>query len=334
MNGGQRAAPGSSAGPRHGARLTTRPSSFSASAFGLRTQRPRLRDALLYVETFGFAVFPVYEVMAGGTCACPASSDTRDPGTGICENAGKHPRTWNGHHGASCDPVLTLRRWMAEPESHIGIATGSVSGNLLVLDEDPRNGGDLALGALEARFGPLPRTPKVITGGGGGHYYFRSETPLRGRKLVLDGARLEGLDVKGDGGFVVAPRSGHASGGVYLWDRTAHLADIPLASVPEWLVAQLAPPTSQPMPSGPVLDGILGRAFHAVGWLGRRIGEGKAAARCPWESAHTCGTRFDGSTVVFGPLLAGGRGWFHCSHSHCLGRRQDEVLEALPGGRP
>jgi hypothetical protein len=90
------------------------------------------------------------------------------------------------------------RRW---PAANVGIATGARSG-LLVLDVDPRHGGDDVLAALEAEHGRLPDTATVVTGGGGAHFYFAHPGgEIRSRNLA------PGLELKADGAFVVAPPS-------------------------------------------------------------------------------------------------------------------------------
>lgn len=83
-------------------------------------------------------------------------------------------------------------------------------------------------------------------------------------------------------------------------------------------------------PIGLVDDSLLARAFEAAGWLGQSIGASKRAVQCPWETSHSMGTRFDTSTVLFGPSSGRPRGYFHCSHGHCVGRVQAEVVGALP----
>jgi hypothetical protein len=67
---------------------------------------------------------------------------------------------------------------------------------------------------LIATHGPLPETPVVLTGGGGKHYYFRHPG---GYIKSVAAALGPGLDIKGEGGFVVAPPSLHASGRRYEW---------------------------------------------------------------------------------------------------------------------
>ncbi len=105
---------------------------------------------------------------------------------------------------------------------------------VVVLDVDPRNGGDEALAALETRHGPLPATWRVLTGGGGEHVFFRHPgNPVNNAKGRLG----PGLDLKADGGYVVAPPSEHMSGQRYALSIDHHPDEVPLADAPDWLLA-------------------------------------------------------------------------------------------------
>jgi hypothetical protein len=96
-----------------------------------------------------------------------------------------------------------------------------------VLDVDGADG--LAtLGRLEADHSPLPTTLTATTGSGGRHYVFAwpdRRVPNSCRKLG------PGLDVRGDGGYIVIAPANHWTGGVYAWDN-----DLPLADAPAWLL--------------------------------------------------------------------------------------------------
>jgi putative DNA primase/helicase len=94
--------------------------------------------------------------------------------------------------------------WCSWQTANIGVLTGA---GLLVLDIDPKNGGKEALLRLTTRYGELPATPTVATGGGGWHFYFAVAGTVA-RRIGL----ARGIDVKADGGYVVAPDSIHASG--------------------------------------------------------------------------------------------------------------------------
>jgi putative DNA primase/helicase len=111
---------------------------------------------------------------------------------------------------------------------NIAVACGDPSGGLVVLDIDPRNGGDETLARLIATHGPLPPTLTIRTGGGGKHYWFKD----------TDGAIPAtfkggpGVDVLSTGSIAVCPPSVHHTGGLY----KIHARD-PIAAVPPWLVA-------------------------------------------------------------------------------------------------
>jgi len=282
-----------------------------------------LRAALRYAEEYHLAVFPCFEVV-GGDCVCPRE---RRHG-GMCGSPGKHPRTGRGFQDATTE-VGAIRRWWGKwPGAHIGIATGERSG-IVVVDVDPRNGGDESLHELEAAHGALPETPRVLTGGGGVHVWFArpQAAHVTGRPLA------QGVDIKADGGYVIAAPSGHLSGRRYGWELTAKIGELPFAVLPDWIADKLARPKQQwEVVDTEVTAGFMGAAFEAAGWLIRKVGPGRYAAVCPWERAHTSGCRGDSSTVVFAPQVGSAKGWFHCSHEHCRGRSQGEVVAEIPAG--
>jgi hypothetical protein len=76
----------------------------------------------------------------------------------------------------------------------------------------------------------------------------------------------------------------------------------------------------------PIGSGVLFHAFEARGEIGTAVEAGKWKAACPWESEHSKGERFDGSTVLYAPSAGGELGWLHCSHAHCTGRDMRDVL--------
>ncbi|MCK5623593.1 MAG: bifunctional DNA primase/polymerase [Alphaproteobacteria bacterium] len=128
-----------------------------------------------------------------------------------------------------------LEDWFARwPDAGVGIVTGAVS-NLVVLDVDPRHGGGDSLRALEREHGPLPHTIEAITGGGGRHVYFT----FPGGELRNRTAMAPGIDLRAEGGLVVAPPSMHASGRRYAWEVSHHPDETELAAMPGWLL-QLA----------------------------------------------------------------------------------------------
>ena len=124
-----------------------------------------------------------------------------------------------------------MRDWFrACPDAGIGIVTGTISG-LVVLDVDVRHGGDVALQQLERDHGRLPRTVECQTGGGGRHLYVAHPAALVRNQVGL----APGIDIRADGGYVVAQPSLHASGLRYVWVDGGTPDDIAVAPLPDWL---------------------------------------------------------------------------------------------------
>jgi hypothetical protein len=162
-------------------------------------------EAALTYATVGLRVLPLHSA-PGGVCSC---------GKPECDDAGKHPRTRNGLTDASADVAVIAEWWRRWPNANVGIRTGPESG-IAVLDLDPRHDGIASLEALERKHGRLPQGPQALTGSGGQHRYF--SYPTNGVRNSA-GALGDGLDVRGDGGYVVAPPSVHANGNQYKWLR-------------------------------------------------------------------------------------------------------------------
>jgi hypothetical protein len=160
---------------------------------------------------------------------------------------GKRPLIpWEPYRHRPPLPSEPAHWWARWPDANLGVVTGRVSG-LLVLDVDPDKGGAASLAALEAAHGRLPATLEVATGGGGRHLYFRHPG---GRVGCAVGLR-PGLDLRGDGGYVVAPPSIHPSGRAYVTAALAPGGPPPPAPAPGWLLALLA--EARPRPGHPAL---------------------------------------------------------------------------------
>jgi hypothetical protein len=170
----------------------------------------------------GWRVFPAHGIV-NGRCTCGRS----------CSAPGKHPATTNGVKDASVDQSRIEAYWSKKAEMNVGIATGSVSG-FWVLDVDAKSGGLDTLRDLERQHGELPRTVVSHTGGGGRHFLFVLEDGDRVQSRV---GVFQGVDVRGEGGYIVGPPSRHASGQSYVWDVDHHPDDVGLARAPEWLMA-------------------------------------------------------------------------------------------------
>ncbi|MEK1891671.1 MAG: bifunctional DNA primase/polymerase [Phyllobacterium sp.] len=143
-----------------------------------------------------------------------------------CQPRGKEPATTRGLLAATTDAAAIESWWQSAPDLNIGIATGAPSG-VWVLDIDNEEG-EASLRNLEATHGPLPATIEVITGRGR-HLYFRlGEHSLRNSV----GRIGSGIDVRGDGGYVLAPPSVHPTTRLYTWsvDSAESFSD-----APDWL---------------------------------------------------------------------------------------------------
>jgi hypothetical protein len=171
-----------------------------------------LEAALAYAR-MGLKVFPLHGFVNGRcTCGSPHADG---------KSIAKHPRTKRGFKDATDDPVQ-IRKWFSKwPDSNIGIATGS---GLVVIDIDGAAGA-AEFKELVTAHGPPPATLISQTGNGVHALYLtRPDSPE-----VRSSARGH-VHVRGEGGYIVAPPSMHASGRTYQWVRKNRIAELP-----EWL---------------------------------------------------------------------------------------------------
>lgn len=158
----------------------------------------------------------------------------------------KKPLTPHGFKDASTDPV-TLAEWNIQfPQANVAMPTGAVSG-FDVLDLDVKDGRDgrATLTALEAVHGQITDAPMVKTPSGGFHIYFRHREGMRN---AAD--RLPGIDIRGDGGYVLIPPS-MIRGVPYEWVHGLDPETLPPPEWPAWLVSALekkAPATTNRAP--------------------------------------------------------------------------------------
>jgi uncharacterized protein (DUF927 family) len=151
---------------------------------------------------------------------------------------------------ASTDPEQIQAWWGQWPTASIGCPTGPSLGKngAWVLDVDLPDG-PATLAALEAKHGPLPSTVEQKTGGGGRQLFYKWAEGREVRNTAGERGKLgAGLDVRGVGGYVILPPSGHPSGGVYAWSGNG----TPLADAPEWLLDLVAPLPKPEAPKPPM----------------------------------------------------------------------------------
>lgn len=122
-----------------------------------------------------------------------------------------------GFKDATTDAAKIAQWWGIEPTMNVGMATGAKSGGVFVVDVDMHDGvdGGMELAAWEAENGKLPETASSVTGSGGTHYFYRAPAGVSVRSAAHV---IDGVDVRGDGGYVVMPPSVHPNGNRYEWD--------------------------------------------------------------------------------------------------------------------
>jgi len=141
----------------------------------------------------------------------------------------KNPLTKNGFYDATTDHSVINGWFKKDPDANIGIRTGTVNG-VMVVDVDCKNGknGEVSLHELENLYGKLPETRRHSTPSGGFHllYSIGSRAIPNSRDTIGDG-----LDIRADGGYVVAPPSVISDGHYEVMNP-----DVPVVDAPEWLI--------------------------------------------------------------------------------------------------
>jgi len=141
---------------------------------------------------------------------------------------------WQGYQQERATEDEIRHWWQRWPDANVGIVTGALSG-LVVVDVDPAHGGAESLEQWERSHEALPHTVEARSGGGGRHLYFAHPGGLVHNRVGL----LPGIDVRADGGLIVAPPSVHPSGKRYAW-RLAPDECEP-AALPGALLERIAP---------------------------------------------------------------------------------------------
>lgn len=189
-----------------------------------------LRRAALNLSARGLRVHPLHGIAVHWHCTCSQPSK--------CQHPGKHPRLKAWQSKASWRDDTIGEWWDQWPNSNVGVATGHSSG-VLVIHID-RFYGEQSIASWEQAHGAFPVTWQSSTGNGR-HIWFRYP-PLTDRDIGNRVDLVRGVDVRGNGGYVVAPCSQHMNGKVYQWVRGHGPDDIDLADPLEWLVDMISRP--------------------------------------------------------------------------------------------
>jgi len=179
----------------------------------------------------------------------PAAHPQGDPLRATCK--GGCGALGHGLHDATCESNLLLGWLEVNPNMNLGLVAGKESG-FFVVDIDAGHGGFESLEALTAEYGELPKTPTANTGGGGRHILFQYPD-FEIRNVQNSGKLGKGIDIRGEGGYIVAAPSIHPNGTAYAWDKSLAPSATPLAAAPEWLLKKLVS-NSQPDQPVPALD--------------------------------------------------------------------------------
>lgn len=255
---------------------------------------PTIEDALSYARA-GWPIFPLHTI-ADGKCTCRNGAD--------CHSPGKHPRNGHGHTEGTSDEATITKWWRQWPNSNIGLWCKG----LIVVDVDPRNGGDASLEDLFStkadKYGF--ETLTALTGGGGHHYIFNAPD-AKG----YDCKPVPGIEIKSSGGLIVIAPSIHISGNQYQWEDES----VPVAETPQWLLDMLtqpAKPSTRPAFTGKPLDLESFIEKHNIPTKAPKV------CRCKfggyqWDLVGDCPFQpgYSGGNPAIG-VTAAGATWFSC----------------------
>lgn len=166
----------------------------------------------------GWIPIPIYGLTITGTCMCP------DPDCLTRGSAGKHPYGKEWEKRQTPTPQEFHNLW-GRHGYNAGVLTGLPS-LIIILDIDPRNGGNESLADAEFEHGDLPVTRTVATARHGRHYYFTYPPGLDIRTMKL----APGIDLLSTGAQAVLPGSQSSAGTYKLLD------DSDLAPLPQWVI--------------------------------------------------------------------------------------------------
>lgn len=236
-------------------------------------ETPQISHALYYAS-LGWAVVPTNKVvrLPDGRAACTCKAGF------VCPSKGKHPAVRWEQYEKERPSETQLREWFGGRFSGhgVGVITGEVSGIFVVdVDQGPGKQGGDTINDLQMIHGDLPHTVQAKTGGGGRHMIFRHPGGIwiETGKNVLG----PGVDIRGDGGFIVTAPSLHESGLFYLWDELAHPHTTPIADAPGWLIEAIETPApdatgkkQSPTGNGEIVRDVWGKVVdgrerHMVG---------------------------------------------------------------------
>ncbi|HOK03229.1 MAG TPA: phage/plasmid primase, P4 family [Spirochaetota bacterium] len=195
------------------------------------------RNALLYAQN-NMKLIPLHGVIFDDAdhkarCTCKGPE---------CTKQGKHPRITNWQQQASNDQEKILSWFKKWPDMNFGVITGN---GIFVLDIDNRNNGFESLENLQSQYGALPETLTVNTGDGM-HLYYRYNSKIY--KVPGKMEHFNGIDVRGDGCYVIGAGSMHKSGKIYQFGQNCPSNEqFNIAEAPDWLLCHIADRVTEEM---------------------------------------------------------------------------------------
>lgn len=128
-----------------------------------------------------------------------------------------------------------IRQWWQKwPSAMVAIVTGEISG-LFVVDCDTAEGFEEIQKLLpDSLLTPLARTPR-----GGWHLFFQFPEGLRGHSGTK-AALLPGVDIRGNGGYVIAAPSVNGKGRRYAWGEGLSIEEAPPGQLPDALYKKIS----------------------------------------------------------------------------------------------
>jgi hypothetical protein len=191
----------------------------------------RTLDAALFYAVRGWSIFP----------APPGEKKSYK------SSAFSNGRRW----GQTKNPAVIQRNFRKWPGANIGLPTGPDNGFFVVEADTPKGhdvDGIASLRSLESRHSRLPKTLMAQSPTGSLHYYFKYPD---GVTITNSASKIAaGVDVRGDGGMVIAPPSVKPGVGRYVW-----LNDATIAPAPAWLIKLATKPAKPPAPNRTIETG-------------------------------------------------------------------------------
>lgn len=139
--------------------------------------------------------------------------------------------SWQEFQGRKATEMEIRQWWGKWPGAMIGIVTGEISG-LYAVDCDTQEGFDSIQEHLPDSLEiPTARTPR-----GGWHFYFQNPT---NSGLTTKAGILPGVDIRGEGGYIIAAPSKNAEGKLYGWLEGLSLAEVAPPPLPDALLSAL-----------------------------------------------------------------------------------------------